>query len=264
VSAGARERAADVALYVYGIVPAGALDEPLGAGVAPGPVTSVEQDRLAALVSEVPLADYDEHALETNLRDPHWLERNVRAHEAVLESVAGRMPLVPFRFGTIFRGEESVRRMLGERADLVQTLERLADAVELGVKGFLDARGGHGGSSEAAGGRESGRAYLQRKQAALDAEREASALATELARESHERLAAVAADARANALQPPEASPAGEAMFLNGAYLVVRGGEQAFRGTVDGLGRAFAARGARYEVTGPWPAYNFVDEPVGP
>src|SRR5205085_7347045 len=85
--------------------------------------------------------------------------------EAVLELALARMPVVPFRFGTIYRAEEHVRQGLRELAFLPETLTRLRGTVELGVKGFLDldrfdaARSGDEPAAES-----SGRAYLLRKQ----------------------------------------------------------------------------------------------------
>ena len=56
----------------------------------------------------------------------------------------GATPLVPFRFGTIYRSEDGVRTMLRDaRPSSRDALERLRGRVELGVKAFLvepDAR----------------------------------------------------------------------------------------------------------------------------
>ena len=114
--------------YVYGVVPAG-VDPALFAatpGVDVDPVALVTADGLAAIVSTVSLDNFDEQALRRNLEVPAWLEEKARAHDRVLGCAVGRVPLVPLRFGTVYRDEEGVRRMLGERgAELASSLERL-------------------------------------------------------------------------------------------------------------------------------------------
>src|SRR5262249_35823177 len=125
----------------------------------------VAEGEVAALVSHVPLAEFGEGAIDDNLARPDWLAEQVTAHEAVPELAARRMPVVPFRFGTIFRAEEHIRQMLRDHSYLPETLERLRGTVELGVKGFIDAerfaavRDGDEPDDDS-----SGRAYLLRKQ----------------------------------------------------------------------------------------------------
>ena len=49
-------------------------------------------------------------------------------------------------------------------------------------------------------------------------------------------------------------------MILNGAYLVASGEEQQLREAVQELEERFGADGVTYELTGPWPPYNFAGE----
>jgi hypothetical protein len=83
----------------------------------------------------------------------------------------------------------------------------------------------------------------------------------ECARASHERLAAAAEEARANPPQPPELSGRTDEMLLNGAYLVRRD-DGRLTDAVDELQSLYGPRGVTYEVTGPWPPYNFVPPEV--
>jgi len=46
-------------------------------------------------------------------------------------------------------------------------------------------------------------------------------------------------------------------MLLNGAYLVERG-ETRLDEAVRNLEQRYGERGVTYELTGPWPPYNFV------
>jgi Gas vesicle synthesis protein GvpL/GvpF len=249
--------------YVYGVVPAAQVPAEAFAGargVHPsGEIVLVADAELAAIASDVPLAEFGETAIAANLHDESWLEEKVRAHEAVLEAALARAPLVPFRFGTIYRSDEHVRRMLREHPDLGETLDRLRGTVELGVKAFLDVEEfdrKHGGDPDAAG--EGGRAYMLRKQRDRRLTDARASFAAACARESHERLTAAAEDGRANPLRRPEVSGSAGQMILNGAYLVRAERQEAFEDAVAALQSDHQADGVRYELTGPWPAYNFV------
>jgi hypothetical protein len=252
--------------YVYGVVPAGEAGADVFEGAvgvdASEPVVLVADGALAAIASKVSLAEFGEGEVEERLHDPAWLEEKVRAHEAVLEAALGRTTLVPFRFGTIYRGEEQVRRMLREHAALKATLERLRGRIELGVKGYLDterfAAAREEGGAEAQGG--GGRAYLLRKQAERELADAREAFKGECALEAHERLSTAADDARANPPHRPEVSGRPGEMFLNAAYLIAPEGQERVRSVLGELESRHSPHGVWYELTGPWPPYNFVEE----
>lgn len=234
-------------LYVYGVVAA-----EHRTGVEPA---TVEEGTLAALVAAVPLAEFGEEALSERLNDRAWLEAHVVAHQEVLAAVASSAPVVPFRFGTIFRGEEEVRAMLRARADeLTAALERVRGRVEVGVKAWAAARPVEPPSAPSSAA--AGRSYLeQRLDARQRAETDAQHLG-EVAREAFNRLLRLADDGVANRPQPPELSGRQEAMILNAAFLVAD--PDRLHAEVEQLAEEYRAEGISFELTGPWPAYNFV------
>ena len=232
----------DVAWYVYGVVPAS--DGLEG-------VELVSDHGLSAIVRRVDLAEFGEEALRRNLENRAWLEQAVASHDGVLSSVLGAIPLVPLRFGTVYHDEAGVREMLHDReGEFRNVLGRLRGHVELGVKAFL-ADASPGDEAKPATGRE----YLLRKQRARDAAATVQTEALEQVRALHEHLASLADDARVNAPQPPELSGRHEPMLLNAAYLVRTNEQPEFTAAADDHGDD------RLEVvvTGPWPAYNFVE-----
>jgi hypothetical protein len=252
----------DRALYVYGVVPstAGAELFESVSGVDPSqPVALVADGGVAAVTSAVPLDEFGEEAIEQNLRDPAWLAEKARAHDDVLGAAVGRTTVLPFRFGAIYRSEEQIRGLLRERADFASTLARLEGALELGVKAVVDVEALR---ERLAADRQSeedvtaGRAYMQRKQLERELAAAAERFAADCAQDVHERLATAARDARANAVQQPDPeSP--RRMILNGAYLVDGGAEPRFREALGEVERAYAGDGVDFELTGPWPPYNF-------
>jgi Gas vesicle synthesis protein GvpL/GvpF len=229
---------AETACYVYGVVPA-------EAAAPTDEVELVACGGLAAIVGRVRLDEFGEEPLRHNLEDRTWLERAARTHDGVLAAAVGTAPLVPFRFGTVYRSDDGVRTMLRERrAELLDALQRLRGRVELGVKAFLlDAPPGDAPAS--------GREYLLHRQRAQDTHAEA----LDALRALHERLASLADDSCVNRPQPPELSGRSERMLLNAAYLVRDERRFQFAAAAGEHGHS------RVEivVSGPWPAYNFVD-----
>jgi hypothetical protein len=256
----------DRALYVYGVVrgaDAAALYQDVR-GIDPSePVVLVEDGDVAAIASAVRLDEFGEEAVERNLRDPGWLAEKARAHDDVLAAVIGRTAVLPFRFGAIYRSEQHVRDLLRARPDFSSTLERLENTLELGVKASADIaalRERLTASTPEGAEVSAGRAYMQRKQQARELDVAAERVAVECAQDSHDRLAAIARDARLNPVQQPEDPASTRRMILNAAYLVESAAEPAFREEVGALEDTYSSDGVDYEVTGPWPPYNFTGE----
>jgi hypothetical protein len=221
----------------------------------------VPHGRLAAVVTEVPLAEYGETALRERLNDRAWLEEKARAHEDVLQAVFAVAPVVPLRFGTIYDELADVERLLDARAaSFEEALDRVRDRVELGVKAWADpsqVAAAIGGEAVRADD-DSGRAYLRRRQREQRLASEVAARCAELGESAHRRLLAVSVDGVANRPQSRELTGRDETMILNGAYLVPSG-DDALRGEVERLAAEHEPLGIAYELTGPWPPHNFVE-----
>ena len=265
-----RERLSARGLYVYGVAAAGAALPPEVIGVDPElPVRLVAGEELAAIVSEVPLEEFGEATIREHLDDVAWLEEKARAHEAVLEAALGAIgALVPMRLCTVYIGERQVREMLaGEREVLLDALARLAGKTEWGVKAFVDTAALHREVVARTGGGQNERvpagiAYMNRKRRQARAHGEAEEVADHWARLIHDRLEDAAAEALLNPLQRPELSGNENEMLLNGVYLVADEETARFRDLVTVLQDDFEDQGVEIVLTGPWPAYNFVQSSI--
>jgi gas vesicle protein GvpL/GvpF len=243
----------------------------LRGGDAIGPLECVASGPLAALVSPVPAADYSEEALRRNLNDLAWLERVARAHEAVLERAFATGPIVPLRLCTLYESTERVRAMLErEAATLTVALERLEGRQELGVKVLLDpdrlAAAARADSPEVASyereleGRSEGGAYMLRRRLERRVQEVTRARAHEIAGEVHAQLSDRAIAAVTHRPQNRELSGHEGEMVLNAAYLVDAQRAAEVRSVASELERGLGAVGARIELTGPWPPFNFVPQ----
>ncbi|HKU55511.1 MAG TPA: GvpL/GvpF family gas vesicle protein [Gaiellaceae bacterium] len=255
------------ARYLYGIVRTDrrpALEDVVGVGG--GPLSFVEEGPLAAVVGDV--AREDLVPPEAEPEGAAWLERAVLAHERVLERCLEPGPVLPMRFATTLRADGDLRTLLRERAaEFASVLERLLGRREWGVKALLRApdklvRSVQASRSDLAAraaeldDRSPGAAYLARKQLDRELVLAGDDLIDELVDAAHRRLATCATESTITGASQPRP----ERVYLNAAYLVEELEERAFRETLAELGREHAEVGLEYELTGPWPAYNFVDD----
>lgn len=231
---------------------------------SPDGVDRIEAAELAALVRSVPRSEYGEEPLRRNLNDLAWLEQVARSHEAVLEQALAAGTIVPLRLCTLYENEESVRAMLErERESLRGALDLLGGREEWGVKVLVaPARLSEAARSESGEpsleGVGDGGAYMLRRRHERETRELADALARQVAEEIHARLADLALDSVTRPPQNRDLSGHEGEMILNAAYLVDGRRVDDLRATAGQLESEHANVGARVELTGPWPPYNFV------
>jgi len=259
------------AMYVYGVArtdDVSRLPDGDGAIDASFPLELVEDDGLIALASELEVEPFESSIRAAEQGDIARLEPMARAHEEVLARALRAEALLPFRFGTIVASRDDVRTLLRDGApEFRSQLEALQGAREWGVKALLDREQLEGAlaadepalaelQSEAAAG--TGSAFFARKRLEKEVEGRLRDAAAEMAESVHERLSSTARDAALNPPQPRELSGYDDEMILNGVYLIDRDRERELQEAVDELRDEVAERGVRLDLTGPWPAFNFV------
>jgi hypothetical protein len=262
--------------YLFGVAAADEASATLGARLAAGAAQEVElvaEGPLVGVTSRVSLEEFDEQALPERLSDATWLEQKIRAHENMLERVLEDASVVPCRFCTIYRDELELRRFLSERRETLQAaLDRVRGKVEVGIKAFIDRDRFAAGRAKQNGDirqleaqlatAEGGRAYLERRRLEQLVASELEHVRGEVAERIHRRLLSAAEDGLMLPLQTPELSGRGEEMAFNGAYLVTAD-RSGFEEALASLAGDMRDDGVDLELTGPWPAYNFVPEELG-
>jgi hypothetical protein len=251
------------AVYLYGVArgldPA-ALDG--AAGVAQAPVRDVTAAGLTALVSTVRLDQYGEDALRANLEDLRFLEDTARAHHEVVDRAARAAPTAPVRIATLYRDDGRVAEILTERREaFTRVLDGITGRTEWGVKAYAhpeaydNAPGEDPGPETGGGG--AGTAYLHRRQAQRRRREDATRHVTAQAEAAHAELAGRAAASRSHPPQDPRLSGHEGTLILNTAYLVDDDRAAAFLAVTGDLDARLP--GIDVQVTGPWPAYSFID-----
>ena len=265
----------DLAFYVYCIAESAAAAQ-LPADSLPAAIEEdsklewVEVNNLAALVSRVPLATYNEESLAEHLTDATWTAIRAMRHETVVEFVAKRASVVPLRFGAIYLERDGIEKMLTDRSrGLEEIIEQLRGREEWGVNVYSDRAVLMSTITsvspvlremvERAQQASPGQSYLmQKKIDALKAD-EVRAAVNRIVDQIEQRLKEQSDDVRRLRILKVETTEHGE-LKAKFAFLVKRSGFEEFRDAAERLAQEHQAAGIRIELTGPWPVYNFVQD----
>ncbi len=252
------------ATYLYCVVrsprrpPAARLPQGIPDGDRPSVVALGGE--LWLVVSQVPLSVYGPEKLDAALRDLDWVAAIAVAHESIVERftrVAGAA-VIPMKLFTMFSSVDlATAEMKARRAEIAQVLKRIAGCEEWGIR---VTRLPSKVTATSVGVRkiDSGAAFLAAKKAVRDRTHEAARQAAEAAADAFAALSAVAREARRRDDTPSAASTP---PLLDAAFLVPSRSRARFHGTARKLAEACAGAGAEMVVSGPWPAYNFIQAP---
>lgn len=126
--------------YLYALTWAGCPPESFGPGVDPRfAVELVRCGPLAALTSRVGLDQFDLAKLQEGTADLPWVSKVALRHNAIIDALASRQPVLPMRLGTLFQSRSSlIAKVARCEADVVQFLRHLEDRQEWAVKIYVD------------------------------------------------------------------------------------------------------------------------------
>jgi gas vesicle protein GvpL/GvpF len=251
----------DTAVYVYCLVKSAR--KPSLSRVPPGlpgaskAVAAPLGGSVWCIVAEVPLETYGPGRLEAALGDMNWVGEVALAHESVVEHFAAQRgaTVVPMKLFTMFSSaDRAVAEMRSRRGEIRSAMSRISGCEEWGVRVLRPAPAAQTGQ-RARTDATSGAAFLAAKKRAREEAAESVRAAAEAALDAYDALAAFARDARRrddvpdNATTPP---------LLDAAFLVPTKGRTRFRTAARRAAKTCADAGAQLIVSGPWPAYNFI------
>jgi len=247
------------ATYVYCLIesarPPSLSRAPRGLPAGTPPALLAIGPRLWAVVADVPLSEYGSGRLEDRLRDINWVAAIAVAHEAVVERFASakRAAVVPMKLFTMFSTRDrAVSELTARRSGIDAVLERIRGCREWGIRVTHAVTPRETGSRPAAPS--SGTAFLIAKKRARDQARDRQQRAAEAAEQTFDRLARLARDAHRRAAPADATTPP----LVDAAFLVSDGRQTQFRAAVKRAARMCRDADAALVLTGPWPAYNFV------
>lgn len=253
----------DTAVYLYCVVHRDAPPRLTRlAGVPEGSPPAV--DRAAGsfwvLWSEVPMSAYGAGAIESRLRDVAWVGEVALAHEAVVARAAGLAgaTAIPMKLFTMFSNrDKAVGEVRRRRTELTALVRRIRGCAEWGVR--IVRANGRVIESESTPA-SSGTAFLAARRDARDRARQHAVRSAEAAVDAYRLLERAAR----RATRRPAPDEATAPPLLDAAFLVPRARTAAFKGQVRRAGALCASAGAQLTLTGPWPAYSFLDPSLTP
>lgn len=206
--------------------------------------------------AEVPLALYGAELIRSRLQNLEWVSEIALAHAAVVEHFARARgaTVVPMKLFTLFSSvERALAEMHARRLPLGRVIKRIRGADEWGVR-IARNTAFAGGEAVPVGPASSGAAFLAAKKRARDQARAQSVGAAQAAERSLEALARLAKGTRRQ--PPPEGAAAPP--LVDAALLVPASRKETFKLAARREAERCRTAGADLTLTGPWPAYNFV------
>jgi Gas vesicle synthesis protein GvpL/GvpF len=238
-------------LYFYGVTKSrsGLLVHQPGVDLQ-SKIEPVECDSLTCWVSRVSAEEFETN-LSRNMENLDWVATASVAHQRAISAIAQDQQILPARFGTVFRTQDSLRKHIRERMRAIkQDFERIKDADEWGVKVF--AVSAH---LQPAPQVKTGIDYLKAKAALLPRKRSKATRNGDYA-EFENALRRVALESAAVG----NVSSGQRGLRFQTSLLVKRKD----RTKLESVLKKFSERWSetrRIECTGPWPPYSFVSRP---
>jgi hypothetical protein len=229
---------------------------------------SICHNGLYAVVGKVDQQEFGEEGLKKNMADMEWIKAKVSVHERITEQVMAGTNVIPFKFGTLFSTDVSLKAMLEQYGqEFKAILGKLAFKQEWGLKIYyspekLKANLSNGDLEilkieDEIKSAPAGKSYFLKKKKNELIEKTLNEKINECGQESFELLKELSFEARINRLLPREVTERDDEMVLNSAFLVDRDEVGDFRNMVDTLKMHYEGKGFYIDCTGPWPPYNF-------
>jgi hypothetical protein len=261
--------------YVYGIVPADTSMTSIPGGIDDAGVSIERMSDIAALVSVLDGDDYSPSAIERASSDVEWLSPRAVAHDRVLTWASDHGAVIPLPMFSLFSGEDAVHRMLSDRgAQLGRTLAHVAKGREYALRVYrVDAEFAEAvvelsprlsEMARTAAAASAGQRYLLERKLEGEKKTEMRNVTRQIVDEIADALSRSALSVNRSAIpKTPSADGSRGTMVLNAAYLVALPAFEAFQKTLTALVERHGRYGFRFDFTGPWPPYHFVDDNDG-
>jgi hypothetical protein len=244
--------ARDRVLYFYGITESPSANSIQQPGVdLQSKIEAIDCEGLTCWISRVSSGEFEKD-LAANMENLDWLATASVAHQRAISAIAREVEILPARFGTVFRSEESLRKHIhvGKR-EIMRDLKRIKGADEWGIKVFAAKPAAAAPMAQV----RSGKDYLKAKAALLPTKRSRSDMNGEFT-EFENALRRVALESAAVG----NVSSGQRGLRFQVSLLVKRKDRKKLQSVLKKFsGRWAEAR--QIECTGPWPPYSFVSRP---
>ena len=235
----------------------------------PNVVKSLKIEKFYVIVKFVSKSEFSEENFKKNLSDIQWVELNAREHIVVIRMIMESGTVIPFKFGTIYNSEASLKKFITDYSDsLIENFDNLAGKEEWLVKIYCDRKvlcEQIDELSEEAASLEKqimasspGKAFLLKKKKTELIENEMNRLCKKYGQEYYDEFKILSEATYLNNLLPKDIVGREDSMILNASFLISKNKLAEFKNTVDVLKKKDGNSGFFIESTGPWPPFCFI------
>lgn len=262
-------------LYIYSIRTKGASPFKSEKSIdGQGGAFSIVYNDIEAIVSEVDLGIFGSEEIQKKAEeDLFWIKEKCRVHEDVIEQsmkdVSGIIPVIPMKFGIIFKTKEQLEKNLAENySNIKNRLAKIQGRQEYGIKIYLN-ESVFGKSIEERD--ESikkekkeidklpqGTAFFAQKKLNKKIDEICSKQTERLTHEIYEELFNAAEDGTREKTLGREITGEKEPMIFNAYFLIKEEKIGSFMGTMEKIKEKYGNIGYRIRCVGPLPNYHFV------
>jgi len=226
-------------------------------------------DDFHVVVKYVSEGEFSEKNFKRNLSDIEWLEPNAREHIEMIHLLMDQNTVIPFKFGTIFYAEDSLKKFITDYSDsLIENFNHIKGKEEWSVKIYCDRKSLSEQidelSEETAAlekqimASSPGKAFLLRRKKSEFVENEMDRICKSYGQDYFNEFKNLSVSTNLNNLLPKEFTEREDTMILNAAFLVSKTKVNDFKNTVDILRKKDGNAGFFIETTGPWPPFSFI------
>ena len=229
--------------------------------------------KIQAVLSEVPLNDYGESALQLRLNDPTWFEQTLKKHNSILARIQTVASMVPMRLCTICDTSEALTAFLSEHHDdFVNTLELIEGNQSWKFVIACNRRKLHlltrkasnrvrAIEAEISGKSEQDVQYLYEK-LEIVLEEEARSVCKACIKHSHATLSSFASKNLIHSLTGEQEHTSDTHDIFKCEYLIPNQVKEGFLGEIQSLKDSYKSLGFELQIDGPFPPSQFTERKV--
>ncbi len=214
--------------------------------------------------------EFGETNIEKNLCKMGWVIPRVKAHMNINRIIMKNMTIVPFKFGTIFKTEESLKEMIDEYTpQLMDNIYKLNDKEEWALKIYCNMNILNKKISETSERIKQhdqkifcsgpGKAFLLKKKRDELIACETNKILDDYIKYCFDKFSSQSHEAVINKLFTENANLHKNKMIFNSSYLLFKKNVNGFFDTIEELKKEYSETGFEFEYSGPWPPFNFVN-----
>ena len=232
-------------------------------------LNSMMIDDFQIVFKSVCLNEFSEENFKRNLSDLLWVETNAREHVEVIKWLMEENSVIPFKFGTIYYSENTLRKFIEDYSDsLKENFSEISGKEEWAVKIYCDRKSLSEQidelSEEAAElekqimASSPSRGFLLKRKKNEFVETEMTRICNKFGQEYYDEFRKLSTAKYLNNLLPKDYTGREDTMILNASFLVNKNMVNDFINKGDILMKRDSNSGFSIEINGPWPAFSFI------